>query len=45
MNYNNQDDYKDGDDGDDDEEEEDKDACVKSSCSLNEVPEPSVARP
>ena len=21
------------------------DACVKSSCSLNEVPEPSVARP
>ena len=43
MNYNNQDDYKEDDDGDDDEE--DKDACVKSSCSLNEVPEPSVARP
>ena len=45
INYNSQDDYKDNDDGDDDEEEEDKDACVKSSCSLNEVPEPSVAGP
>ena len=45
INYNSQDDYKDGDDGDDDEEEKDKDACVESSCSLNEVPEPSVARP
>lgn len=45
INYNSQDDYKDDDDGDDDEEEEDKDACVESSCSLKEVPEPSVAGP